>query len=332
LLYGGIVHELDLNSGADIPTQELIVSTPDLWTGHRLQPIDSSGHALGPDMARWTPDKSHILFTAPVALADSAQPDPSAGVDIASQGNLARPIQLDQVFLMNADGSQVRQLTGPTTEDVLESLGDNELRANVDPDMSPDSHYVIFSSRASSGQSSLLRLDMLSDEVVNLTRVSSGIAPAADLRARFSPDGQRIAFASLLDKSQIFVMSADGRDVRAVTNDQNNNMDPAWSADGTWLVFVSHQTAPGTGTLEDALIKIKIESGQTVTLARTKGYVSQPIFSPDGKSVVCIMLPVIASGVDAFVQPDIYQVSADGGVLQPVAVTLRTHEAFVDWR
>jgi Tol biopolymer transport system component len=342
LLYGGIVHEPDLNSGADIATRELIVSTPDLWTGHRLQPIDSSGHALEPDMARWTPDKTHILFTAPVSVAASAAPDATA-TDIAGQSGYTPPAQLDQVFLMNADASQVRQLTGPTTDDELEPLSEGEVRANVNPDMSPDGRYVIFSSRPLSGMSSLLRLDLTTGEVVNLTLMSSGILPAADLQARFSPDGKRIAFATVLDKSQIFVMSADGRDVQAVTNNQNDNTEPSWSADGLWLVFVSHQTGPTTDIptpvvpnasvgVEDALTKINVETGETVTLARTRGQVSQPIFSPDGKSVVSIVIPSVDGGVDAFFQPDIYRVSANGGALRPVAVTLRTHEAFVDWR
>jgi hypothetical protein len=128
-----------------------------------------------------------------------------------------------------------------------------------------------------------------------------------------------------------------------VTNNQNDNTDPSWSADGLWLVFVSHQTGPTTDIptpvvpnasvgVEDALTKINVETGEAVTLARTRGQVSQPIFSPDGKSVVSIVIPSVDGGVDAFFQPDIYRVSANGGALRPVAVTLRTHEAFVDWR
>jgi hypothetical protein len=47
---------------------------------------------------------------------------------------------------------------------------------------------------------------------------------------------------------------------------------------------------------------------------------------------VCIGLPPIDDNPDAFFQPDVYGVSAAGGVLQRVAVTLRTYEAFIDWR
>jgi Tol biopolymer transport system component len=276
-------------------------------------------------MARWTPDKTQILFTAPVALADAASTADGAG-------DPPPPLVLDQVFLMKADGSQVRQLTGPTTEDALEPLAEGEVRSNVGPDMSPDGNYVIFSSRAADGQAALMRLDMVTGEVVNLTRVSSGIAPAADLLARFAPDGKRIAFASVLESTQIFVMSADGRDVRPITNDATNDADPAWSPDGRWIVFVSHQPAANPAADEDTLMKVNVESGQTVTLARAPGQLSQPIFSPDGKTVVGIVLVAADNNVDRFAQPDLYQVSADGGLLHPVAVTLRTYEAFVDWR
>jgi Tol biopolymer transport system component len=139
-------------------------------------------------------------------------------------------------------------------------------------------------------------------------------------------------------------MSANGHDVQAVTNDQkDNNTDPSWSADGRWLVFVRLQTSPATDTpspvvanatigVESTLTKINIETGETVTLARTRGQVSQPIFSPDGESVLSIVIPSLEDSVDAFVQPDIFWVSANGGTLKPLAVTLRTHEDFVDWR
>jgi Tol biopolymer transport system component len=243
---------------------------------------------------------------------------------------------LDQVFLMSADGGQVRQLTSPTTEDALEPLAQGEVRTNTDPDMSPDAHYVIFSSRATTGQSSLLRLDMFSDEVVNLTSMTSGDAPGADLRARYSPDGSRIAFTSVWQTAQVSLMSSDGRNFRTITDDTNDNSDPAWSPDGRWLVYVRRQalpvdaTAPASGGEVD-LVKVNIASGEQVVLARSTGQISLPTWAPDGNSILCIALPD-TDHVDAFVQFDIFQVSSDGGTLRPLATTLSTSEAFVDRR
>jgi Tol biopolymer transport system component len=332
MLSGGVVHELDLGTGADIPTLELIVSTPDLWSRQRLQPMDASGRALTPRFARWSPDKTHILFAAPAAV-------PATGVkdDQSSAEQTPAPVELDQVFIMNADGSQVRQLTLPTTEDALEPLAEGELRNNTDPDLSPDGRYVIFTSSASNGQAALMRMDTISGEVVNLSSLTSGNWPGADLRARFSPDGKRIVFASVVDTTQVFVMSVDGGEFRGVSNDLRDDTDPAWSPDGNWIVFVSlgadrdDNDSDATRDSGNSLVKVNLETGARVVLARTTSQISQPIWSPDGESIICIALPAV-DAVDAFAESNIYQVSAEDGELRPLAITLRTNEAFVDWR
>jgi Tol biopolymer transport system component len=316
LLYGGVAHELDPSTGADMPTNEILVASPDLWSAKRLQPLDQSGQALEPTVARWTPDRKHILFSAPVTTA-----------------------QLNQIFIMDDDGTHVQQLTQPTTEDSLEPLPDGDLRSNTDPDMSPDGRYIIFTNSPANGQSSLLRMDTSSGEVVNLTSMTSGNAPGADLRARFSPDGKQIAFASLAETTQVFLISSDGQEFRRITDDSTEDLDPAWSPDGKWLVFVRHRSgidAPGgdmasTGESQDSLVKVNLDSGVQVELARTSGQISRPAWTPNGERVVCIEVPPVDIP-DAFVQPDIYQVSAEGGELQPIAVTLRMSEAFADVR
>ena len=61
-----------------------------------------------------------------------------------------------------------------------------------------------------------------------------------DVSPAWSPDGERLAFASRRDGSQdIWVMNADGTGLRNVTNgDASQTLDaPAWSYDGTRLAF-----------------------------------------------------------------------------------------------
>ena len=55
----------------------------------------------------------------------------------------------------------------------------------------------------------------------------------------YSPNGQRIAFSSGRDGEnfRIFTMSADGSDVRQLTDDHGTS--PAWSPDGSTIVFAS---------------------------------------------------------------------------------------------
>jgi len=64
--------------------------------------------------------------------------------------------------------------------------------------------------------------------------------PADDIAPVFSPDGKSIAFASNRDGGQyrIYVMNADGTNVRRLTDGRNDHT-PTWSPDGNWIAFTS---------------------------------------------------------------------------------------------
>lgn len=70
----------------------------------------------------------------------------------------------------------------------------------------------------------------------NLTKMptANNIAPV------FSPDGKMIAFASNRDggKWRIYLMNADGTNVRAITPGPMD-LTPTWSPDGNWIAFAS---------------------------------------------------------------------------------------------
>jgi len=61
-----------------------------------------------------------------------------------------------------------------------------------------------------------------------------------DLEPVWSPDGERIAFASRRDGDfEIFVMNADGTEVRQLTDNDAIDLEPAWSPDGERIAFWS---------------------------------------------------------------------------------------------
>jgi Tol biopolymer transport system component len=67
-------------------------------------------------------------------------------------------------------------------------------------------------------------------------------SPGIDIHPCYSPDGKRIAFTSNRDgKYEIYVMKADGSDVRRVTTDTEHNKFPCWHPDGKQLVFVGER-------------------------------------------------------------------------------------------
>jgi len=81
--------------------------------------------------------------------------------------------------------------------------------------------------------------------------------------ASWSPDGTRIAFASIRDEieddctsdecdyaAELYVANADGSDAHRLTHDQGDDDNPRWSADGSRILFSSDRNFPAGNTSE----------------------------------------------------------------------------------
>jgi Tol biopolymer transport system component len=69
---------------------------------------------------------------------------------------------------------------------------------------------------------------------------------AIETQPKFSPNGREIAFTRAghgLPNSEIFVMSARGRQRTPLTRTAQGNSDPTWSPDGTQIAFVSERNS-----------------------------------------------------------------------------------------
>jgi serine/threonine protein kinase/Tol biopolymer transport system component len=99
-----------------------------------------------------------------------------------------------------------------------------------------------------------------------------------------SPDGQWIAFYSSVPQEDIFVVRADGTELRRLTDDPFKDRVPQWSPDGSRLLFYSNRSGvyqawaihPDGGGLEE------------LTRIPSPGLV-YPIWSPDGRRL-CSMI------------------------------------------
>jgi len=160
----------------------------------------------------WTVDKSgenaDLLYAGPATIV---------AVDWAPNGDrIAFAMAVDQpdsyeVFIMDADGSNVRQLTRG-----LPGIGGSL-------DWSPDGRSLLIYAGAP-GDKNIFLIDVAAETAVQLTNGGNNAASS------FSPDGQWIAFNSLRnnDQADIFIMRPDGSDVRQVTTDPEPDWQPQW--------------------------------------------------------------------------------------------------------
>ena len=125
-----------------------------------------------------------------------------------------------EIFVMNADGTGVTQLTHTTVH-------------NFDPIWSPNGNQIAFG-RVSGC------FCAFSVVVINADGSGEKVLTDNGFPGAWSPDGKRIVFASDRDggRLQIFVMNADGTGVTQLTSGFTND-DPVWSPDGMRIAFQS---------------------------------------------------------------------------------------------
>jgi eukaryotic-like serine/threonine-protein kinase len=146
---------------------------------------------------------------------------------------------------------------------------------------------VFASSRSGVPQIFLVNLD--TSGLTQLTDLDEGAC-----QPTWSPDGSQIVFispcparADLLDNiyrnSSLYVMNADGSGQKPLTNVPGSDFDPAWSPDGTRIVFTSLRDG------RKDIYLLTVETGAIVRLTTVGGDVQeniQPSWSSTGNLIV----------------------------------------------
>jgi hypothetical protein len=145
------------------------------------------------------------------------------GTQIAFRGDLdlAEPSGDEELYVMNADGTNIRRLT---------SNGDFDSA----PSWSPDGKRILFE-RAPAGtftpgvEAQEKDVYVMRADGTHVRRLTD--SPGIDEGPEFSPDGTKIAFSSARDGQQeLYVMDADGSNPRRLTDNPARDESPDWQA------------------------------------------------------------------------------------------------------
>jgi Tol biopolymer transport system component/predicted Ser/Thr protein kinase len=94
-----------------------------------------------------------------------------------------------------------------------------------------------------------------------------------------SPDGNWLAFHGGEGQDKLYVVRADGQEMRRLTEDRYVNRVPHWSRDGRWIAFMSNRS----GAMRIWAIR---PDGSGLRQVSAGGEDRYPVWSPDGKRLV----------------------------------------------
>jgi Tol biopolymer transport system component len=134
------------------------------------------------------------------------------------------------------------------------------------------------------GVAQIYLTNILSDQAIAVTNMPGGACQPA-----WSPDGTRMVFISpcntkkdTYEGSSLFIINADGSDLKPLPNAPGGDFEPAWSPDGQYIAFTS---------LRDGYMQVysyQLDGGSLKHLVETDINKSarQPAWSPDSKQIV----------------------------------------------
>jgi dipeptidyl aminopeptidase/acylaminoacyl peptidase len=162
-------------------------------------------------------------------------------------------------------------------------------------------------------------------EIADLYRVAQASAPAV------SHDGSRVAFSLKryeFEKgeswSELWLMNADGSDLRQLTFGRHDDSSPKFSPDGKTLVFVSDRSGGSQ------LHLLPLGGGESRQLTHFAPGFSDPVWSPDGRYLAAAATVFPECGLDSACNEKLAKDVAEGKLLVHVADEL-LYRHWTEW-
>ena len=234
-----------------------------------LEPTATHAPAVSPTPTR--PPSSTPTITQPVRPTASLTPTttPMGG----GNGQIAFASDRSgttQVWVMNLDGSEPRQVT-----DILEGA--------CQPAWSPDGLRLVFISPCERNQESYpgAGLFVINDDGTELMPLPT--VPGGDYDPSWSPDGKSIVFTSLRNsgRPRLYKLNLEDASVERLSEQYSRDMQPAWSPDGSKIAYVTNYKG-----VQQIWTMKPDGSGQTQFSASGFKMNSYPTWSPDGELIL----------------------------------------------
>ena len=220
-----------------------------------------------------------LLALLLVACSDTGTPDDGASDGASLPASDAEPVGKiafvafrdgnQEIYIMNADGSDEQNLT-------------NHAAADFDPDISDDGSRVAFVSKRSGG-SAIYVMNSDGSGLNEIPNTTGGLSP------RWSHDGTRLAFSS---GGSIYVISVAGEDRLLLMEAKDEasavpcragGFPGSWSPDDERVAYYSASASRSIAQV----CSVGVDGdGPEVIAQAPDAFLVEPVFSPDGRSIV----------------------------------------------